>query len=564
MPVQKTLLATILAQQEDTFKARRVTHLVELAEKMFAGLFCAGDIHLSRCAMLTKQYRHGSMKAGETWRFMHYGFRVGVFLVLLVWVVWDCLVDSLLRPDVQTHGPIYEDPGFIVYRGIASFILLYWLVGINVYVWNGARINFVYIFELNPATVPNHTDIFMRATTISIIFLMDFLLFFKMRRGDFFGTDGMRTYCPLVLFVVGFAWQVWSWRQPYNRTFWHVLGSIAIAPFTRVTFLRAYIADVLTSLVLPMIDVTFMICYFFSGQWHDQTTIITTDTDISSSTAVPIGGTGMCQDSYVLRRVINPLICFFPLWWRLQQNLRRYRATGKRVPNLFNALKYAIALSTSLFGVIHPELKRAAAAAETDTTSSIVRGLWLASFVVSTLYTFYWDVVMDWGLLKQGIGKLRSRLMFKSNYYYYIAIVVDIFLRFLWTLSIIPSEGGNPFVPSNPSSSSQTTYNPLIYLTPFIPWAEIVRRCIWGCFRLENEHLHNTQGFRRVDFVPLHFETAVAARIPTKPIDNAVGEQSSSSLGGARYRSSWKILIEMIALIMFVVGVAVAAGLYKG
>lgn len=33
---------------------------------------------------------------------------------------------------------------------------------------------------------------------------------------------------------------------------------------------------------------------------------------------------------------------------------------------------------------------------------------------------------------------------------------------------------------------------------------------MWGCFRLENEHLHNTQNFRRVAFVPLHFETAVA------------------------------------------------------
>ena len=45
---------------------------------------------------------------------------------------------------------------------------------------------------------------------------------------------------------------------------------------------------------------------------------------------------------------------------------------------------------------------------------------------------------------------------------------------------------------------------------PFLAAAEICRRTMWGCFRLENEHLHNTQNFRRVAFVPLHFETAVA------------------------------------------------------
>lgn len=36
---------------------------------------------------------------------------------------------------------------------------------------------------------------------------------------------------------------------------------------------------------------------------------------------------------------------------------------------------------------------------------------------------------------------------------------------------------------------------------------ECCRRTIWGFFRLEHEHRHNSQGFRRVDFVPLHFST---------------------------------------------------------
>ena len=35
---------------------------------------------------------------------------------------------------------------------------------------------------------------------------------------------------------------------------------------------------------------------------------------------------------------------------------------------------------------------------------------------------------------------------------------------------------------------------------------------MWAFFRVENEHLNNVADFRRIDFVPLHFETAVVRR----------------------------------------------------
>lgn len=35
-----------------------------------------------------------------------------------------------------------------------------------------------------------------------------------------------------------------------------------------------------------------------------------------------------------------------------------------------------------------------------------------------------------------------------------------------------------------------------------------MRRAMWLMLRLESEHLHNTEGFRRVDVVPLHFDHA--------------------------------------------------------
>ncbi len=51
----------------------------------------------------------------------------------------------------------------------------------------------------------------------------------------------------------------------------------------------------------------------------------------------------------------------------------------------------------------------------------------------------------------------------------------------------------------------------MVYASPAIAIGEVARRMMWSWFRLENEQLHNTEGYRRVDFVPLHFDTEESA-----------------------------------------------------
>ena len=64
----------------------------------------------------------------------------------------------------------------------------------------------------------------------------------------------------------------------------------------------------------------------------------------------------------------------------------------------------------------------------------------------------------------------------------------------MWVLTLIPPSSGAKFeVPS--------------YLSAVTMMLELFRRTIWGFFRLENEHRSNAAGFRRVSFVPLHFNT---------------------------------------------------------
>lgn len=84
--------------------------------------------------------------------------------------------------------------------------------------------------------------------------------------------------------------------------------------------------------------------------------------------------------------------------------------------------------------------------------------------------------------------------MYPKHAMYYGIISFDLVLRFAWVLTLVPPQSGAKFaLPA--------------YLTLVSMMLELFRRTIWGFLRLENEHRSNTAGFRRVDFVPLHFST---------------------------------------------------------
>ena len=119
---------------------------------------------------------------------------------------------------------------------------------------------------------------------------------------------------------------------------------------------------------------------------------------------------------------------------------------------------------------------------------------WTLAFVSSSLYSFWWDLNMDWGLGKPKYGFLGPRLMYPRRSFYFGIMALDFVLRFAWVLTLLPPQSGAQFaLPA--------------YLSLVSMLFEIFRRTIWGFLRLENEHRSNTAGYRRVDFVPLHFRT---------------------------------------------------------
>lgn len=89
--------------------------------------------------------------------------------------------------------------------------------------------------------------------------------------------------------------------------------------------------------------------------------------------------------------------------------------------------------------------------------------------------------------------------------------------------------------------------------------AELFRRTMWSFFRLENEHLRNTQGFRRVDFIPLHFDHGVGSGdASSSTTTGTTGEKEDGEFGNSKW-TRFTIVFGVSSVAMLVIGLSVAA-----
>ena len=256
---------------------------------------------------------------------------------------------------------------------------------------------------------------------------------------------------------------------------WFVILQVVIAPFGKTTFCETFFADILTSFNKISSSTVLAGCYFFTGDFYnDHKPGIMPRSHSSTSPS--------CGPTSVTQKYIAPLMIFLPLWFRLLQCLRRYYDTANRWPFIPNAIKYGLSMSVVLFGIFNPEYGHNIISRHMVTPYQFV---WILSYATTTFYTWVWDVKMDWDLITMANKRhplLRGRLMFRQHIWvYYVAIVVDLILRFLWTVTLLPA------APSGPVAYYQYRFK------YFLPAVELFRRSMWSWFRLESEQVRRDQ-----------------------------------------------------------------------
>merc|ERR1712224_675698 len=131
--------------------------------------------------------------------------------------------------------------------------------------------------------------------------------------------------------------------------------------------------------------------------------------------------------------------------------------------------------------------------------------VWVACFIFATLFQFSWDLTQDWGMIvispprhatatsaSTGVAAVdcligtsfsfrQTRLLGPVSTYI-LVIVFNLILRFSWTLTLLPA-------PVTVGDTPSLYVSFMTHLGPMLAGAEIIRRMVWGFFRLEYEQL---------------------------------------------------------------------------
>ncbi|XP_026168882.1 xenotropic and polytropic retrovirus receptor 1 homolog [Mastacembelus armatus] len=474
------------------YTCKKITQLISETEALVTTELEGGDRQKAMKRLRVPPL--GAAQPAPAWTTFRVGLYCGVFLVLIVTVVITGAV-MIRSNDVW--------PMVRIYRGGFLLIEFLFLLGINTYGWRQAGVNHVLIFELNPRNNLSHQHLFEIAGLLGVLWCVSLLscLF----------SDSILVPMqanPLALYGFFFLFLINPFKTCYYKSrFWllKLLFRVVTAPFHRVGFADFWLADQLNSLVVVLMDLEYMICFYsFELDWKKHDGLISSQ------------GKDVCNSySYGVRAVIQCL----PAWFRFIQCLRRYRDTKRAFPHLVNAGKYSTSFFVVTFAALYSTHK-----AEAHADAQIFFYLYICCLVISSCYTLVWDLKMDWGLFDRSAGEntfLREEIVYPHKAYYYSAIVEDVLLRFSWTLTV------------SLSTVKAFTDASDILATLLAP-LEVFRRFVWNFFRLENEHLNNCGEFRAVR------DISVA---PLNADDQTLLEQMMDQEDGVRNRQgkkSWK------------------------
>jgi len=442
----------LLNQQPFLAQVDTVLQLLKDTEVIFAYAFrmdvATARQHLSRPP---KPVSMGSMFSLGLW----IGCNIPMILVLLLVFLWQ---PSDPRPYMNSAEFFAVFP---VHRGFFYLIIALWGWGCLLYVYTRFNINYVFIMQFDPPSALGYIQTFKVAAMLTNVWLGTFFFTLINARTGFHIFNVQ--WAPLVNLLVWAVWLIFPLRFFHRRSrswlLWNLLEAV-LSPFTDVFFAHFFVSDVLTSIPNFLNDLLYSACYYFSGDWLSNESARCTDI-AGQWAALTVG---------------------LPLWIRFWQCLRRYYTTKHR-ENLFNALKYLLSFVAHVFGALHANFQWY------ENKWEGARVAWFCIAIISTIYLFYWDVAKDWGLLQPGSKHflLRKTITFPP-WVYYGAIILDCFGRFLWMwwMFNIPP----PYIA------------PSVF-TMLLSSVEVVRRFMWGIFRMENEHLNNCGQFRALVHIPL-------------------------------------------------------------
>ncbi|KAL3629397.1 hypothetical protein CASFOL_026619 [Castilleja foliolosa] len=359
----------------------------------------------------------------------------------------------------------YMENIFPLYSLFLYIVLHMVMYGWNTYLWRRFRVNYPFIFGFKQGTELGFREIFLLASGLSVLALAAVLSNLDMEMDPRTRSYKMLTeLVPLGLVVVVLSITFCPFNIIYRSSRYFLINCVwrcVCAPLYKVTLSDFFLADQLTSQVQAIRSLQYYICYYGWGDFRRRS--------------------NTCSQSDVYK-ILYIVIAIIPFWSRFLQCLRRL-AEDRNARHGLNAMKYLSTIVALVMRTLY-DLNRG---------NNFWRILAASASGVTTIYNTYWDIVIDWGLLRKDAKNpwLRDKLLLSNKAMYFVAIVVNILLRLVWMQLVLDFHEA-PFLHGRA-------------MVAVVACLEIIRRGIWNFFRLENEHFNNVGKYRAFNTVPLPF-----------------------------------------------------------
>ncbi|KAG7376123.1 protein-ER retention protein [Phytophthora pseudosyringae] len=357
----------------------------------------------------------------------------------------------------QLPAPYQVHTWFFVCGPLAVNAFLLGLAA-NLHAFKKNNLAFDRVLDMRPDEVPTARGVLKTALCM---ILLQLLLFNgeAARRGGSFGVDETRMellllgyaavasallLCPLD--VLHYKFRMFVLRK-LARCFWPFQQFSFKLPTHATPFVEVFMADGMTSLSKFIQDLSvalLLLLLSFNSGPEDL------------------------RESYISKLKESPLPYFAastPYIIRATQCLISFQRTpsvNDRFLHLLNTMKYCSSLLVISVGA-YPMLMGLARPEQSS--------FFLLCAVFNSLYSFLWDVVMDWGLgqpkLPRRVAFLRHQLTYRPRKIYYAIIAVDFVLRIMWV------------------AKWWDWMHRGVHFKLVSQLAEVVRRIIWNFVRVE-------------------------------------------------------------------------------
>lgn len=150
---------------------------------------------------------------------------------------------------------------------MALFLIYYWFIALDMWGWTYFHINYkIYLgFNHHFSTVP---EVLRRCSYLSSMFLVIFVVYIlKVENIGSFKDNEITTYLPLLVWAVGIFYVFVPTKRALNgagrRWMYRMIYGATIGHFFKYESRYTFFLDQFVSMVTPLRDVDYTICYYY-------------------------------------------------------------------------------------------------------------------------------------------------------------------------------------------------------------------------------------------------------------------------------------------------------------